>query len=373
MQVAVAYLCFSYLFFVNDLIGKHITPTSDSATILFFNHGPKLPVRRQSMLRDLKPSMPEAIKDQNNKKEHEKRPEKSLSASDIPNWQRTLGQRVPGSDPQYYVTAVIRVRLYKEDKAKWTIAELKQWLHYQFWAGAEHIYVCNHFLKRSERLEIPLKKYINLGLVTLIPWVHMWSAPGSKNYWSHNTRNQQACYNHVAFKYGNHSVWQYNFDMDENPYCAGDQSEGFLKRFLMDLSMNETGKGLNQTTVNIRLQNFLLHGQGDRRRDLVYDRINRITPEIANNNWKTIYRPGYVHISIHTVYHTSGKMLIADPRKLKILHYWGSRLQDWGPDTPELYNYTTEFNDVRNTIALSVRKSLLAFNETDAFSSRTGP
>ena len=288
----------------------------------------------------------------------------------IPRWQRNLGQR----SSIYYLTAVVRVRLYEDDRARWTVAEFKQWIHYQFWAGAEHIYICNHFLKESERLEKPLEKYVNLDLVTVIPWNHIRAVPGSDTYQIDNGKNQDGCYNHVAETYGNRSVWQYNFDMDENPYSPINRREGFLTSFLRNLEKEESGRNLNDAVVDVRVQNFLLHGQGDRRRNTTYERINRITPRIANGNWKAIYKPKHVYdIGMHGAKHRLGKQLIANTAKLRMLHYWGGRLQEWGPDTPALYKFTVEFNDVRNTVGISVRRSLLAFNETDAFSFDTGP
>ncbi|MEW8543333.1 MAG: glycosyltransferase family 92 protein [Candidatus Thiodiazotropha sp.] len=289
-------------------------------------------------------------------------------------WQRNLGQSKNVSERQFYLSAVVRVRLYNEDKARWTVSEFKQWLHYQFWAGAEHIYICNHFLNETENLEKPLEKYIALGLVTLFSWNHINAIRGSKTYSADNANNQDSCYQHVLEKYRNQSVWQYNFDMDENPYCPSDQTEGFLARFLRNISESEKDKPQSKQTVDIRVQNFILHGQGDRTRNTAYDRINRITPHIANGNWKTIYKPKFVDdIGMHGVKKRHGKMVVAEPRKLKMLHYWGARVQQWGPDTPALKKFTVEFNDVRNTIAVSIRNSLLAMNEIDAFSCYTGP
>ena len=160
--------------------------------------------------------------------------------------------------------------------------------------------------------------------------------------------------------------------MDENPYRLDDQSEGFLARYLANLSASES----DNQTVEIRLQNFLILGQGDRGRDIFYDRLNRITPKIANGNWKAIYKTQYVdEVGMHGVKtpHRHGQLVIADTAKLKMLHYWGGRIQDWGPDTPKVIGMTVEFNDVRNTIAKSVRHSLMTFNDTAAFSKDTGP
>ena len=292
----------------------------------------------------------------------------------VPDWVWTLPHRRHTADSQYFLTAVVRVRLYKEDKSKWTVAEFKQWMHYQFWAGAEHIYICNNFLNESESIIKPLEKYVKLGLVTVFPWNHIKAIPGSNTYGHDNANNQNSCFQHVLDKYRNQSIWQYNFDMDENPYCPRDQSEGFLAQFLKMLAQSEVEKPQSERTVDIRVQNFILHGQGDRQRNITYDRINTITPHIANKNWKTVYQPKYVDgLVMHGVQKRQGKMWVAEPSKLKMLHYWGARAQEWGPDTPALYQYTVEFNNVRNSIAINVRNSLLALNETDAFSCSTGP
>ena len=296
----------------------------------------------------------------------------TLEYINVPNWQRRLRKSGIQSGP-FFLTAVVRVRLYKEDKAKWTVAEFKQWMHYQFWAGVEHIYVCNHFLNESERIEKPLEKYVELGLVTILAWNEPIALPSSKTYDEDNAENQNACYQHILKLYSNQSTWQYNFDMDENPYCLDDQEEGFLARYLTDISASESD---NKRIVEVRLQNFLLLGQGDRSRDIFYDRINRITPQIANDNRKAIYKTQIVDtVDQHGVgaIHRHGQLVIADTSKLKMLHYWGARLQDWGPDTPKVIDMTVEFNDVRNTIAKSVRHSLIAFNDTAAFSKETGP
>ena len=69
----------------------------------------------------------------------------------------------------YFLTELLQVRIYEDDKAKWTLKELKQWMHYIFLAGVQHIYLCDHFLYEHEKLDVPLKKYIDAGLVTYLP------------------------------------------------------------------------------------------------------------------------------------------------------------------------------------------------------------
>ena len=79
------------------------------------------------------------------------------------------------------------------------------------------------------------------------------------------------------------------------------------------------------------------------------------------------------HVDLHKTSYKQGKRYKELGDHLKMLHYWGSRLQNWGPDTPKILNITVEFNHVRNRLAPAIRKSLIAFGEIDAFSNKSGP
>ena len=93
----------------------------------------------------------------------------------VPNWLSRPRK------PPYYITSIVRLRLYAEDKARWSRAELKQWVHYQLWSGAEHVYICNHFLKPEERFEQDFVEYSRAGLVTVIDWAHIEAVPGESD------------------------------------------------------------------------------------------------------------------------------------------------------------------------------------------------
>lgn len=56
------------------------------------------------------------------------------------------------SKPPFYLTAVILVRIYDNDKAKWTKVELRQWIDYMLYAGVERIYLYDHFKVKNESL-----------------------------------------------------------------------------------------------------------------------------------------------------------------------------------------------------------------------------
>ena len=121
----------------------------------------------------------------------------------------------------------LQVRIYAEDEARWTVKELKQWLHYMLLAGVEHFYVCDHFAADSERLDGALSRYINAGLVTYIPWDQR-SPAGTGN----PMKAQIRCYQRLVTRYRRRHRWQIAVDVDEYPFSLSDTRENFLARYL---------------------------------------------------------------------------------------------------------------------------------------------
>ena len=278
-----------------------------------------------------------------------------------PKWQHNLSN---SSDNRYnlhgkqklFLAAAFRVRIYKEDKAKWTIRELKQWFHYMFWAGVEHIFLCDHFQVESEILRDQLQRYIKLNLLTYIPW----------NVGPHTLKNQVQCYQKIIDEYGKFTTWQIAVDMDEFPYVHNDTNEGFLVRYLQQFDEN---------TAEVSMPNFVLLGQGNRTKNMTIERIDRIESltKKSSDLDKPIYRPEKVTANMHHNTIKSGRKVDVDGAKLKMLHYWGGRLQKWGPDTPDIIKKTVPFTEVREKLAPIIRQSLLDFGEFDSFSNSTGP
>ena len=128
------------------------------------------------------------------------------------------------------------------------------------------------FLEDSEILKEQLLRYIQLNLITYIPW----------NVGQHTLENQVQCYQKIFDEYGKLTTWQIAIDMDEFPFVIGDVEEGFLGRYLQKFS---------ETISEVSMPNFLLLGQGDRSKNMTIDRIDRIEPSKSNNLDKPIYRP----------------------------------------------------------------------------------
>lgn len=280
----------------------------------------------------------------------------------VPLWQRRLSDRlnrtgadfIDDFDHRYFLVELLQVRIYPEDRAKWTIAELKQWMHFLFLAGVEHIYICDHYKNSSERLALSLQRYVTLGLVTYLDWGAIRDPMLA----------QIKCYQHIINAHKYEAIWQMALDMDEYPFSVNDKEEDFLFRFLRTAPAYVT---------EISLANFLMLGQGDRSRDMVIDRISRMTPREANLLVKPIYRPERVQANVHRNHLIMGKRVAAPSNQMRMLHYWGARVQDWGADTQHTLDITMEMTSMRDAWARRVRESLLVFGEHTAFNSSTGP
>ncbi len=107
--------------------------------------------------------------------------------------------------PPYFLTAVLLVRIYENDKAQLTSKEMVQWLQYLRYAGVEHVYVYDAWVHGNEQQKQLLSIFMKEGFVTYIDW-H-----------THNPYTiggtQVAAYRHCIKNYGNVSQWQTAIDM----------------------------------------------------------------------------------------------------------------------------------------------------------------
>lgn len=230
----------------------------------------------------------------------------------------------------YFLAAVILVRIYKEDKPKWTTVDLKQWIRYMQYAGIEHIYLYDNYKYSHESLESWCASHFSRAELTY----HDWSM-----YMPYTIEGTQVrAYQHAVDSYKNVSKWHIAFDMDEYPFPLVDKHEDFLKRYL-----------LNQLTQEPRLhelsfRNYLFLGKPTNR-TYVIERMLRRTPKY-NRLVKPLYKPECVKsTAVHrNYYHYNktgcGRHIIANEKQIRLNHYWGARLQNWGEDTPEKLNKT---------------------------------
>ena len=226
----------------------------------------------------------------------------------------------------YFLTAVLLVRIYVKDLAQLTTRELRQWLYYLRYAGFEHVYVYDAFVFKEESQEQALKHLIDEGFVTYVDWSHR-AFPYSISGTQHSA--YQDCIN----KFGHESMWQAAIDMDEYPFSPTDQQPNFVQRQVAGFSKT------TPTASELTMQNFLFLGKplDSNKHPLLIDRLWRRTHGPANALVKPIYKPR--HVSSARVHHNAlskGRSVNFPVNVLRMNHYWGARLQNWGEDTPEI-------------------------------------
>ena len=237
--------------------------------------------------------------------------------------------------PPYFLTAVLLIRIYEADKAKLTTAELKMWLQYLRYAGVEHVYIYDAWVYSNESQLSKLEQFVKDGYITYIDW-H-----------THNpytiSLTQVAAYQNCIDVYKGETLWQVAIDIDEYPFSPSDQSPGFLFRYMKHFDENHV------EVSEVTMQNFLFLGKS-LDKELMIERLFRRTPNPSNPLVKPIYKPWNVAASIHHNLIHTGKTMNAPVDKLRINHYWGARLQNWGEDTPMILSMTEVDNSMEPII-----------------------
>ena len=237
--------------------------------------------------------------------------------------------------PHYFLSAVVLLRIYKEDKAKLSTRELKQWLEYMRYSGVEHVYLYDAFVNEDEAQMSEIKLFLQDNYVTYIDWhVH-------NPYTISGT--QVSAYQHCIDHFGQENTWQTAIDIDEYPFSPVDTRPGFFSRFIKRFSEK------HPTASEICMQNFLFLGK-PLPLELLMERIWRRTPEPSNPLVKPIYKPANVRAQVHHNNIIKGHTTNAPTNELRMNHYWGARLQNWGEDTPKVIAMTMEDRSMENVV-----------------------
>lgn len=231
--------------------------------------------------------------------------------------------------PPYLLTAVLLVRIYRHDLAKLSSREMIQWLGYLRYAGFQHVYVYDAFVAPSESQRDVIEPFVQSGFATYIDW------SAHNPYTIQGT--QVAAYQDCINKFGKDSKWQAAIDIDEYPFSPRDLNQNFMARFLNEYSKN------NADISEITMPNYLFLGKpiNDKTEPLLIARIRRRTPKPANPLVKPIYKPAAIGwAQVHHNGVKSGHSQNSPDTMLRMNHYWGARLQDWGEDTPKILDMT---------------------------------
>ncbi len=96
----------------------------------------------------------------------------------------------------------------------------------------------------------------------------------------------------------------------------------------------------------ITMQNYLFLGK-PLEKELLMDRLLQRTPKPANRLVKPIYKPENVRGLVHHNILIKGMSINAQTGELRLNHYWGARLPNWGEDTPEVLAMTVPDNTIK--------------------------
>ena len=237
----------------------------------------------------------------------------------------------------YFLTAVLLVRIYKEDLPQLSTREMMQWLTYLRYAGVEHVYIYDAYHMTEESQSNALDFLVKEGYVTYIDWSSYANPYGIQ-------KTQVSAYQHCIDRWGKDSVWQTAIDIDEYPFSPEDTKPGFLRRFIKTFSRKY------REVSEISMENFLFLGKpsNDSQHPYLIDRIVRRTHSSANNLVKPIYQPRKIRAaSVHHNVVGEGHVLKAPTNQLRMNHYWGARLQNWGENTPKIISITRPDESIR--------------------------
>ena len=233
------------------------------------------------------------------------------------------------SGPPYFLTAVFIVRIYEKDLSELTTAEIKQWLVYLRYAGVEHVYLYDLWYLPGESQREALDVFIREGFLTYTDW-HKY------NPFVYET-SQLPAYQHCIDHFGKDSEWQAAIDIDEYPFSSDDTDPGFMHHFVKKYSKEHSD------VSEITMQNYLYLGEKNKSRELLIEQLWRHTHGPSNNLVKPIYKPTAIkRAQVHHNNRRSGLTRNAPDNGLRFNHYWGARLQNWGPDTEEILKMTEE-------------------------------
>jgi hypothetical protein len=132
------------------------------------------------------------------------------------------------------------------------------WLNYHYTMGIDHFYIYDHAPSNETRLHKTLKSYIDLNIITIIPWhVDQWNGfkyRGSPSDWiAHQIWSQNDCIHRYGYLYS----WLLISDVDEYIVPMGKFNN--FKQMLNIVPSNYCAlqvlhyyfKGLQETNISI--------------------------------------------------------------------------------------------------------------------------
>jgi hypothetical protein len=229
--------------------------------------------------------------------------------------------------PPYQLSAVLLVRVYRHDRAGLSSREMLQWLFYLRYAGFEHVFVYDAYVSKNESQYHVLSSLVQSGYVTYVDW------SAHNPYTIKGT--QISAYQDCIDKNRNNLTWHMAIDIDEYPFSPADVEPNFMQRFVHNFSIE------NPRVSQVTLQNYLFLGKPLEANPFLIARLRRRTHEKANDLGKSVFRVAQMRTA--EVHHNTmrvGMTVDSDSKVMRLNHYWGARLQDWGEDTHKILDIT---------------------------------
>ncbi|CAB4008349.1 Hypothetical predicted protein [Paramuricea clavata] len=231
--------------------------------------------------------------------------------------------------PPYRLSAVLLVRVYRHDRAGLSSREMLQWLFYLRYAGFDHVFVYDAYVGKKESQYHVLLPLVQSGYITYVDW---------SAYNPYTIKGTQiSAYQDCVDNYGSNLTWHMAIDIDEYPFSPIDVEPNFMQRFLHNFSVE------NPHVSQITLQNYLFLGKPLDSQDnpFLIARLRRRTHKKGNDLGKSVFRVAQMRTAeVHHNEMRDGKTIDSDAQVMRLNHYWGARLQDWGEDTPRILKLT---------------------------------
>jgi hypothetical protein len=217
-----------------------------------------------------------------------------------------------------YVAAIVKLRIYDDDPARLTAAEVVQWIQFHRIAGVDQIFLCDSYESVHETVLPHIWPLVESGVVEYYNFSEF-AAP----HVSDPLIAQSWCYAQVAQQKGFDYEWVMTTDIDEYVATIGgrDNGPGFIRRRLMEAADNVS---------TVVLENFLMQGLFDDNEELLIKRVKHRNKEAARGQRKYFTRPA--RTSSYDVHHPEiqSGIGIVNRSALSFLHVWGPRAFGFG-------------------------------------------
>ena len=198
---------------------------------------------------------------------------------------------------------------------------LKIWLEYNILIGIKHFYIYDNALYNQTRLYNDLQHYVEIGIVTVIPWYSgTWA--GFKFHSTYWVKHQIWSQNDCIQRYGHNHEWLGMFDVDEFPVSL--QRNVALSNILGKVPPKKCSLVMNNCMV-INENKIPLSIIKDPSKLLTFFPRTAVNRTGCNTRQKHFIRPSKVYyFRIHwlsTTVNCSGSYQANDTHELRVNHY----------------------------------------------------